>query len=142
MNGAKIIGLMLLITLSLNTNVTAQNLWSKKIMNCKNSECSIDEITWESNQAHKTYEGHLIDETKHYCKKPEYWLPIVNSLIRQDGFHNNMLLRQIVAEKCYEVAFPKKVVLFEKVLNGKNWYIRRAQWLYDQPEEIYQAFVK
>ena len=142
MGGLKIIGLILLISLSINTRVCAENLWSRKIMNCKKGECLIDEITWQTNQEYDNYQGHITDETKHYCKKPKYWIPILDSLIKKDLKHNNIFLKQVKSGKCFELSFSKKIVIFETVINNTKWEIKRAQWLYDQPEEFYQAFLK
>ena len=141
-HGLKIIGLILLINLSISILASADPLWSRKIMNCKKGECLIDEITWQSNQEYKNHQGHLTGETKHYCKKPQYWIPILRSLINKNMQHNNILLKQVKAGKCYELSFPKKIVLFETVISNTKWEIKRAQWLYDQPEEFYQGFLK
>ena len=142
MIGLRIIGLVLLMSLSINTQVCAESLWSRKIMNCKKSECLIDEITWETNKEYDNYQGHITGETKHYCKKARYWVPILESLIKKDTNHNNVLLKQVKLGRCYELSFFKKIVLFETVAENNKWEIKRAQWLYDQPEEFYQAFLK
>mgnify|MGYP003149802132 CR=1 FL=1 len=141
MNGAKIIGLALVCIIFTSMEISAQKIWSRKVMSCKNSSCLIDEITWQTNQEYKNKQGYKTGETRHYCKKPDDWIPIIKSILKKDGTHNKILLKKVINGKCYELSFPKKIVLFETVLKGEGWHIKRAQWLYDQPETFYQAFI-
>jgi hypothetical protein len=141
-NGLSLIGCLWLVLLSANSTLATEkeNLWSRNIMICKNSECSIDKITWESNQEYNNYQGYDVDVTKHYCKSPGPWEPILKSLHARDNKHNKLFLEQVILGNCYEVSFPKKIVLFGIVIKNIHWQIRRAQWFYDQPEEMYVGF--
>jgi len=60
-NGLSLIGCLWLILLSASSTLATEkeNLWSRNIMICKNSECSIDKITWESNQEYNNYQGNV-----------------------------------------------------------------------------------
>lgn len=137
-----LIKIIFLIALLLpSTALSEQNVWSRSIMTCNSGDCLIDEITWESNQEYSNSQGYDIDTTKHYCKSPDHWPSILESMVRRDGKHNSLFLEQVILGNCYETSFPKKIVLFEITLFGKNWEVRRAQWLYDQPERMYQGFI-
>jgi hypothetical protein len=140
--GSKIIGAILLIGLLTGMSPSTDTLWSRKVMNCQNSECSIDTITWLSNQETSNEQGHKVELTKHFCKKPEHWARVLRSMAMKDGRHNMLFKDQVMAGNCFEISFPKKAVIFEIVEEGDGWFVRRAQWLYDQPEEMYQGYLK
>ena len=140
----KIFGIVLFLVCAININKASsgeKNLWSRQVMICQQDQCSLDTITWQTNQERNNLEGYEVDKTRHYCIAPEDWEPILNSLIRKDGLHNNILLQKIRKGKCYEISIPKYVALFETVSHGEGWLIRRSQWLYDQPEIMYQGFI-
>ena len=144
MTGARIFGMVLFAVCAINITTAfseEKNLWSRQVMICQQEDCSLDTITWQTNQERNNLEGYDVDKTKHYCTTPEDWEPILKSLASQDGFHNNLLLQKIREGKCYEISIPKYVALFETVSSGDGWAIRRAQWLYDQPEIMYQGFI-
>ena len=142
MNGVKFIGMVFLIVCN-SGNLQATQLWKRDVMICsQNSKCKLNTITWTTSQPYTTKEGNSIQFTSHYCTSPNSWLPIIKSLLRKDGRHNTILLSKIISRECFETSFPKKVVLLETILNGKGWEIKRAQWLYSEPENIYQAFIE
>jgi len=140
--GSRIIGGILLIGFLTGMSPKPESLWSRKVMTCKNAECSTDIITWLSNQGAQTEQGKKIEKTRHFCKTPESWSPILKSMVAKDGMHNQILLKQIVSGNCFELSFSKKAVIFEVSLQGKGWHVRRAQWLYDQPERMYQGYTE
>lgn len=144
MNGAKIFGIVLFAVCAINITTAfseEKNLWSRQVMICHQGECSLDMITWQTNQEYDNHQGYDVNKTKHYCTAPKNWEPILKSLVQKDGRHNNILLKQILEGKCYETSISKYVVLFETVSFGDGWEIRRSQWLYDQPEIMYQGFI-
>ena len=127
--GLRIIGGILLIGLLTGMSPSMDNLWSRKIMTCQSGKCSIDLVTWESNQEHKNHQGHYVESTKHFCSKPEHWSKILKSMVANDGNHNRLFLDQALAGNCFEMSFDKKAVVLEIALEEKNWYVRRAQWI-------------
>ena len=140
--GLRITGGILLFGLLTCMSPSTATLFSRKVMSCKNSGCSIDNITWLTNQKYKSEQGQIIETTRHFCKKPQHWSKILRSMAANDGRHNRLFLNQILAGNCFQVSFPKKAVIFEIVAEGDGWFVRRAQWLYDQPEEMYQGYLK
>ena len=142
MLGLKIIGKISLIGLLTGMSPFTDTLWSRKVMICQNSGCSIDTITWLSNQEEKNKQKHKIELTKHFCKKPIHWSKILRSMHLKDGRHNILFRDQVLLGNCFEMSFHKKAAIFEIVAKGNGWFVRRAQWLYDQPEEMYQGYLK
>ena len=63
-HGSRIIGGILLIGLLTGMSPKQESLWSRKVMTCKNAECSTDIITWLSNQGAQTKEGKKIEKTR------------------------------------------------------------------------------
>ena len=140
--GLRIIGSVLLIGLLTGMSPSTDNLSSRKIMTCKNSECFIDLITWESNQEQNNNQGHYVELTKHFCREPGHWSKILQSMAANDGNHNRLFLDQVLAGNCFEISFYKKAAVFETVLEADRWYVRRANWFYDQPEIMYLGYLK
>ena len=119
--------------LFLSLPVLAETIKSKKILRCQQN-CEYTELTWTDDMQPKVVDGILIDSTTYYCTKPEHW----DIIIRFLGIDLTVIMLHLTMErKCFHKPAPQEYIATELIYTKNNATVYKAEWLYNEPEEMY-----
>ena len=127
--------IFLIILLSHNDATSGEILHSKKILRCK-EKCELTELTWETNyEKTNIIKGLFKDETMHYCRTKDSWDPIIRWW--DIGGQHSMFTQQLLKGHCFQISEMQEYIAVELVKDKGKLKVYKAEWIYNQPQEIY-----
>ena len=135
------INLLLIILMSCLINLQgikvsfSTEIFSKQILRCKEN-CELTQLTWEQNYGKANVKkGIFKDSTMHYCTTKESWDPIIRWW--DSGGYLSMFFEQLIKGKCFQISEIQDYIATELVNDKGKLKVYKAEWIYNQPQEIY-----
>ena len=113
----------------------SNEIFSRQILRCSEN-CELTQLTWEQNYGKANVKkGIFKDRTMHYCRSKESWDPIIRWW--DIGGHIHMFSEQLMKGKCFQVSEMQDYIATELVNDKGKLKVYKAEWIYNQPQEIY-----
>tara|TARA_R100001244_G_scaffold131665_2_gene105309 strand:+ start:191 stop:631 length:441 start_codon:yes stop_codon:yes gene_type:complete len=113
----------------------SNEIFSKQILRC-NEDCELTQLTWEQNYGKTNVKKGLFqDSTMHYCSSKDSWDPIIRWWNIGGQYH--MFAQQLLKGQCFQISEMQDYIAVELVKDKGKLKVYRAEWIYNQPQEIY-----